>query len=114
MSVETLDALKQRTGALSAGEKRVLAAYLLEKAGPKRPKQRSSTGEAKRRKREAWIKANRGRYGGLYVALDGERLLGTGKTYPEAYEAARDAGSSNAFVDFIPPADYVGEAGGWD
>ena len=91
-----------------------MAAYLLEKATPKRRKKGTSTDEVNRGKRQAWIKANRGKYGGQYVALDGERLRGAGRTYPEAYEAARKAGTPNAFVDFIPPADYVGEVGGWD
>lgn len=73
-----------------------------------------SSAENKRQERLLWISANRERYGGLYVALDGDQLLGTGKNYAEAFEAAQRAGIENAFVDFIAPIGYVGEISGWD
>ena len=73
----------------------------------------NGSSESKRQKQAEWIKANREKYGGQYVALDGDKLLGTGKNYGEAFEAARSAGVEDAFVDFIPPKDYVGEMGGW-
>lgn len=57
--------------------------------------------------------ANREEYGGLYVALDGDRLLGTGKNYSEAANWAKLAGVKDAFVDFLPPIGYIGEMGGW-
>lgn len=114
MSVETLDSLKQKTGELSAGEKVSLATYLLEQADPGRRVNPKHATEAERRKRQAWIRANRSRYGGLYVALDGELLLGTGKSFAEARKAAETAGSADAFVDFVPPENYVGEIGGWE
>lgn len=44
--------------------------------------------ESKREEQQKWIQANRRRYGGLYVALDGSQLLGTGKNYAEAADAA--------------------------
>ena len=112
MSLETLDTLKQQTNRLSAQEKSVLANYLLEQIADEKPTA-PTDGEAKRKRRQAWIKANGTRYGGMYVALDGDRLLGTGANYAEAFEAARAAGVTEAFVDFIKPSDYVGEIGGW-
>jgi hypothetical protein len=48
----------------------------------------------------------------MYVALDGDRLLGTGASYPEAAEAARRAGVRNAYVEFVLPPDYEGYMGG--
>lgn len=65
--------------------------------------------EAHRQLRADWFRANGEKFAGLYVALDGDCLLGTGKTYPEAYEAAKQAGVKNAYVDYVYPADYVGE-----
>lgn len=87
----------------------------LEKIEEKETKQSStiSSSESKRQKQIEWIKANREKYGGQYVALNGDTLLGTGKNYREAFETARRAGVEDAFVDFIPPKDYVGEMGGW-
>lgn len=70
--------------------------------------------DLKRQKRLAWIKTNRAQFGGMYVALDGDNLLGAGKNYAEAFEAAKRAGVKDAFVDFIAPTDYVGEIGGWE
>jgi hypothetical protein len=66
-----------------------------------------------RRLRQVWLTEHRAQYGGLYVALDGDRLLGTGKNYPEAYAAAQRAGVANAYIDFVPPPGYVGELQGW-
>jgi|SRR5690606_13832009 len=112
MSVETLNSIKSRANSLSPTEKKALAAYLLETAGDESDgKRRSILDAAVRRKRQDWIKANRSRYGGLYVALDGDRLLATGRSYAEAYDAADD---SDVFVDFVPPEDYIGETGGWE
>lgn len=113
MSVETLDTIKQQTTQLSAQEKSVLANYLLEQVESEKPA-KPQTDEASRQKRQAWIKANREKYGGMYVALDGDRLLGTGKNYAEAFEGAKKAGVTDAFVDFIAPPDYVGEIGGFE
>lgn len=70
--------------------------------------------ETKREQSAAWRKANRARYGGLYVALDGDCLIATGKNYGEAREAATRAGIADAVVDFLPPLDYVAEVGGWE
>ena len=67
------------------------------------------TKEEKRILQNKWLKENYDKYRGLYIALDGDRLLGTGKNYPEAYEHARRAGIKDAFVNFIYPTDYVGE-----
>ena len=67
----------------------------------------------KRQKAIDWIKTHREEYGGMYVALDGEALLGTGRNYVEAMKAARAAGVEKALVDYVHPPDYVGSMGGW-
>ena len=69
--------------------------------------------ESRRKQHLEWLKANRAQYGGQYVALDGDRLIATGKNYPEAAAAAQRAGIKRAFVTFVYPPDYVGETGGW-
>jgi hypothetical protein len=68
---------------------------------------------AKRQKAIDWIKTHRAEYGGMYVALDGDTLLGTGRNYVEAMRAARAAGVEKALVDYVHPTDYVGSMGGW-
>ena len=74
----------------------------------------SSDREAKRGQRANWRTANRAEFGGLYVALDGDCLIATGKNYREANEAAKSAGIENAVVDFLPPFGYVAEIGSWE
>lgn len=110
MSVEVLDSLKQQIRGLSEAERHSLAAWLVESSSHAHDNTRTTVRELRRE----WMNTNRRKYGGLYVALEGDQLLGTGKTYPEAYEAARKAGKPGAFVDFVAPEEYVGEIGGWD
>lgn len=47
------------------------------------------------------------------MALDGDRLLGTGKNYPEAFEEAKRAGVKDPYIGFVYPANYEGYMGGW-
>jgi hypothetical protein len=68
---------------------------------------------AKRQRAIDWIKAHRAEYGGMYVALDGDTLLGAGRNYVETMRAARAAGVEKALVDYLHPADYAGSMGGW-
>lgn len=113
MSVETLDTIKEQAIRLTPQEKSDLADFLLEEVENEK-REKLAADEIKRRERREWIKANRQKYGGMYVSLDGNRLLGTGKNYAEAFEAARQEGVKDAFVDFITPPDYVGEIGGFE
>lgn len=116
MSVEILENLKEQTNQLTPQEKKLLAEYLYANIEPQNQLDlglADTTKEEKRRLRAEWMKANREKYGGLYVALDGNKLLGTGKNYPEAAQHAKLAGVKNAFIDFVRPTDYVGEMGDW-
>ncbi|MEW6128088.1 MAG: hypothetical protein AB1757_13695 [Acidobacteriota bacterium] len=114
MTTENLDALKQQLSALTPQQKTHLANYLLRQVEQEASQNLlAETSQCKRQKRLEWLKSHREEYGGMYVALDGDVLLGVGKTYAEAATFARDAGVKNAFVDFLPPIDYVGSMGGW-
>jgi hypothetical protein len=64
-------------------------------------------------KRMNWLKANREKYGGQYVVLDGDRFLGTAKSYPEGKKIAGEAGASDAFVNYLSRPDEEGFMGGW-
>lgn len=68
----------------------------------------------KRQQSINWIKAHRAEYGGMFVALDGDKLLGTGKRYGDALRIARQSGCPNAFIGDVLPLDYTGSMGGWD
>lgn len=117
MPIQTLENLIEQTEKLSPQEKIQLAKYLVESAEKPDETDVVLSAESKEEKQllwDKWMKANREKYGGLYVALDGEKLLGTGKNYPEAAEHAKKAGIEDAFIDFVRPVGYVGEMGGWD
>jgi hypothetical protein len=51
-----------------------------------------------RASRMKWLKENREEYSGQYVALDGNRLVGTGRTIREAREQAKQKGVKNPFL----------------
>ncbi len=117
MSVNTLENIKEQTEKLTTQEKRQLADYLFEtseKTDATNLGLSSACDGEKRHKIDKWMKENSEKYGGLYVALDGDKLLGTGKNYPEAAQWAKKAGVIDAFIDFVRPIGYVGEMGGWD
>ncbi len=64
-------------------------------------------------KRMNWLKANRAEFGGQYVVLDGDRLLGVAPTYPEGRKIAASAGVPDAFVNYLSRPDEEGFTGGW-
>lgn len=58
-----------------------------------------------------WLKENRSDYVGQYVALHGNRLIASGKSFKEVATAAKEAGYKDAFITLVedpnaPP--YVG------
>jgi hypothetical protein len=115
MSVELLDDLKQKARELSPQEIETFVVYLHGiKSGDK--KDLGLAGENKAELRELhkqWLKANREKYAGQYVALVGAKVIGVGKTRPEAVRQAKNSSVPNAFITYVYPLDYVGEIGGW-
>src|SRR5215471_6262730 len=117
MSVELLESIKRQAEGLTREEKSRLGEYLLERAGQDISRQEAPIDEdaakLKRKQHMEWLKANEEQFGGQYVALDGDRLVCTGRTFREAREKARAAGTPNAFVTYLPKRDEMLEAGGW-
>jgi len=117
MSVELVEAIKHQINQLTPQEQGEIEQYLHERKKPNgAPPQLSpeiAERERKRRLRAEWLKTHQDEYAGLYVALDGDRLLGAGKNYPEAFEAAKRAGVKDPYVGFVYPANYEGYMGGW-
>lgn len=66
-----------------------------------------------RERRMKWFKANQVRYGGQYVVMDEDRLLGTAHSYREGRELALSQGVADAFIDYLSKPDEEGEMGGW-
>jgi hypothetical protein len=80
----------------------------------KLPEESAEEREIKRQKLIAWIKSHREEYGGLFVALDGDKLIATGQKHGDALKSALQKGCQKPFVGLVYPLDYVGYWGGWD
>lgn len=127
MSVQMLETIKQQIASLSEQEQAVLADYLQQQAEQKTPRNGRSheaptsttptspevDAEIRRQQQMEWMKANAEEHGGQYIALVGNRLIATGRTFRETNEAARAAGVPDAFVTYLPKPDEVIEMGGW-
>ncbi len=83
-----------------------------QRPSPNQTDETLTTAEVRRRRME-WLKANREAYGGNYVVLDEDRLLGTARSYREGRELALSLGVADAFVDYLSKPDEMGEMGGW-
>ena len=68
----------------------------------------------KREKSIVWIKSHRQEYGGLFVALDGDKLIAAGEKYNDVRKSAIQKGYKNAFIGDVLPIDYEGFIGGLD
>ena len=85
------------------------------RSSPAEAPMRSNTPEVHSQYRDqymAWLKTHREEYGGQYVALHGDRLVGSGKHIREAATAARQNGCLTPFLVYVPRPN--GEYwGGW-
>ncbi len=59
-----------------------------------------------------WLRENRHRYGGMYVAIENGKLVGQGKNFREADKDAKKNGSQKPFITYVFPADSE-PFGGW-
>lgn len=109
MSVEILDRIKKQAAVLSDQEKSALANYLLEET-KKKSFVKHEDKETKNRQLE-WLKANREKYAGKYVALDGDVLVGHGATLREASEKAKQNGAENPFLIRVFSEETIVSAG---
>ena len=113
MSVEVLDSIKKQVSILTSQEKFVLVNYILEQTEQnqdKNGKTPTATDEI-RQKRMAWLKANQAQYGGQFVVLDGDKLLGTAKTFIEGKKIAVESGVPDAFVNYLSKPNEDGYIG---
>lgn len=118
MATELLHDLMERSSELNQEEKERLARFLSEQV-------RSSDGDAegiapqspqteppKGQHATAWLKAHASEYAGQYVALNGDQLVGSGRTIRDAHVAAKRNGYPKAFLVHVPPAEGY-TWGGW-
>ena len=120
MSVKVFEAIKQQIIMLSSQQRSELTRFLAEQeekdklvaASATAPRDESQAAERKRQQHMEWMKAHREEYAGQYVALDGDRLAGQGRTLAEAHQQARQNGVNNPFLVRLTSENEV-LCGGW-
>ncbi len=61
---------------------------------------------------DQWLRENREKYQGKYVALHGNRLIASGETLKEVAEKAREDGFPDALLKYIEPLNAPPPVGG--
>jgi len=113
MATELLNDLIARSGGLSPAEKERLARFLSEQV--RQDNIRARVTENDRHNGEPsveWLKAHAVEYAGQYVALNGDQLVGSGRTIRDAHAAAQRNGYPQALLVHVPPREG-GSWGGW-
>jgi len=114
MQTKTLTQLKRQIISLNEFEKKDLAEFLAEEINDKEVQTPllTSDDEETRQQQLEWLKANREKYAGKYVALVGNKLVSEGKTIREAHEKAKKNGFHNPFLTMLYSETDV-PFGGW-
>jgi hypothetical protein len=112
MQAENLTQLKRQIVLLDAESKQNLAQFLAEELSSENESVSSPVSDEGRQSQIEWLKQNREKYAGKYVALSGNELVGEGKTLREAREKASEKGFPNPFVTFVYSENDV-PFGGW-
>jgi hypothetical protein len=118
MATELLHHLMERSSELTAEEKQRLARFLSEQAtrgngDEERDLEHFPMIDLRKGERSiAWLKAHANEYAGQHVALDGDHLVGLGRTILEAQAAATSKGYARALLVHVPPREG-GTWGGW-
>ncbi len=111
--VESLNQIKQQIILLDENEKQDLAEFLADELKNSNPgANRQNISKEEQEQQLEWLKANREKYAGKYVALCGNKLVGKGETFREAGERAKKKGFQNSFVTFVYSENDV-PFGGW-
>jgi phage repressor protein C with HTH and peptisase S24 domain len=110
---ESLNQIKQQIILLDENEKRDLAEFLAgELRNSNADANRQTVSKKEQEKQLEWLKENREKYAGKYIALSGDKLVGEGKTFREARRQAQEKGFQNPFVTYVYSETDV-PFGGW-
>ena len=112
-NVEHLSQIKQKIVLLDENEKRNLAEFLADELEKSQPVQTTLIpSDEERQQQLEWLKTNREKFAGKFIALSGNDLVGEGETFREARERALENGYQNPFVTFVYSETDV-PFGGW-
>ncbi len=89
MQTETLTQLKQQIVSLDKESKKDLAEFISNELHQESDSKIVKISDEERHVQLEWLKENREKYAGKYVALEKNNLVGVGKTLREASESAK-------------------------
>ena len=119
MSEKQISHLKAQLALLTRQEKQELAQFLFDQTqldATATDSETTTTAHSatanNRAQHLTWLKAHREEYAGQYVALDGDRLAGSGATLREAHEQAQMQGVAQPFLVHVS-SEQVAPFGGW-
>ena len=105
---QILDEIAEKVPSLTSQERQELIQLLKEEE-----KKEIKNGENEGISRNTlWLKENREKYAGMYVAVEDGKLVGTGKNFPEAEKDAKQNGSRKPYITYVFPLDSE-PFGGW-
>ena len=112
MQTETLTQLKQQIISLDEESKKDLVNFISNELYQKADSKIVQISDEERQMQLDWLKENREKYSGKYVALNKNRLVGVGETLREAKEKAKENGADKPFVTLVYSENDV-PFGGW-
>jgi hypothetical protein len=112
MQTETLTQLKQQIVSLDNESKKDLAEFISHELSEKSDSESVQMSDEEREMQLEWLKNNREKYAGIYVALCQDKLVGSGETLRAAKEKAKENGFSNPFITLVYSENDV-PFGGW-
>jgi len=98
---------------MPAPERERIRRWLDENGTPNREGNASQAHANRSGKSLRWLYENREKCSGLWVALDGDRLIASGPTAKEVYSKAKAEGVEIPFVELVTDREPEPFTGGW-
>jgi hypothetical protein len=111
--IPSFDQIIKSIEQLPAAEQERIRRWLEDKGGTNGEGHGSQAHANRSAKSLRWLHENREKYLGQWVALDGDRLIGSGPTAKEVYSKAKAEGIEIPFVELVSERESVPFTGGW-
>jgi|SRR6185369_5499588 len=109
----SVDQIIKSIAQLSAAEQERIRRWLEDKRATNGERQGSQAHANRSERSLRWLHENRENYPGQWVALDGDRLIASGRTAKEVYSKAKAEGVVIPFVELVTDQQSVPSSGGW-
>lgn len=115
METTTVEEFVTKINELPAADRAELLRRLIQPAPPRDLPRKAPSNGTKRLENPnlKWIKKNKSKYAGNYVALKDGKLIAFGRTIKEADQAAKAKGVEKPFLHYLMAEGEVAWWGGW-